>query len=113
MKWKPTKEKQREYNHRWAEKHPDHYREHNRLARRRHILREYGITEAEYAALSLKQGGVCAICKKPEGTRRLLSIDHNHQTGKVRGLLCNTHNRMIGLAHDDPAILRTAAGYLD
>ena len=80
------------------------------------MRRMYGI---DYAAMNLAQDGVCAICKKPELNRsngpnpKRLSVDHCHETGAVRGLLCNNCNRAIGLLGDDPALLRAAVEYLE
>lgn len=66
------------------------------------LYRNYGITKAEYDALYKSQGGVCAICKQPEKVSRrgrppVLSVDHGHLTGQVRGLLCSDCN--IGVRH--------------
>lgn len=63
--------------------------------------RKYGITPAEYAAMLAVQQGVCAICEQPElssikGTPRSLSVDHDHATGRIRGLLCTRCNSMLG-----------------
>lgn len=68
--------------------------------------RKYGITIDQYNEMLTKQNGVCAICGNPEsrlmaGTAYLLAIDHNHVTGKVRGLLCNSCNRALGLLNVD------------
>src|SRR5262245_11939341 len=52
------------------------------------ILEKYGITEDDYQRMLTEQRGVCAICQRHQRYQRL-SIDHNHRTGKVRGLLCN------------------------
>ncbi len=82
------------------------------------LLKLYGIDSEEYDKLLHSQNGVCAICKQPE-THKLrgkvppLSVDHNHDTGKIRGLLCNTCNRAIGLFRDDPKLLKTAAWYIN
>lgn len=58
---------------------------------------KYGITEEEYLEMFNKQGGTCAICGGPPDTRwKMLAIDHNHETGKVRGLLCMVCNTMLG-----------------
>lgn len=72
-------------------------------ARHRQLKRRYGLTLAGYNALLRKQRGVCAICRTPERelhkhtTRvRALPVDHDHRTGKVRGLLCSKCNRAIG-----------------
>lgn len=86
--------------------------------RRRWALQNtYGLSIAEYDALLRKQGGVCAICGKAEHTERdgkptRMPVDHCHQTGAIRGLLCQTCNRAIGLLKDDVIILRRAIAYL-
>lgn len=75
---------------------------------------KYGITRDDYRDAWYRQGGVCAVCKQPERTARnhLLSIDHDHETGRFRGLLCSHCNRAIGLLQDDPKIIAAAANYL-
>lgn len=78
----------------------------------------YGITLEEFDALYDQQQGLCAICNKPEtclsrsGKVKTLSVDHCHTTGKVRGLLCNTCNNLIGRSKDDTSILINAISYL-
>jgi hypothetical protein len=74
-------------------------------------LRKYGLTIEQYEELLDKQHGICAICDC-EPFFKKLSIDHNHITGKVRGLICNNCNIMLGNAFDDPTILIAAADYL-
>jgi len=64
------------------------------------------------------QKGVCAICKNPETHVRLgkltqLRVDHSHDTGQVRGLLCNSCNAGIGFLKDNPALLAASVQYLD
>lgn len=82
------------------------------------IRKKYGITPEEYRKLLDQQGGVCAICKHPStarnrrGTIYPLSVDHNHLTGQVRGLLCLTCNQGIGLLQEDVARLQAAIAYL-
>lgn len=90
---------------------PDHKERH-----RDYTLRTvYGITLAEYTLMVQDQGGGCAICRKPasENNHGVLSVDHCHETGVVRGLLCNLCNTAIGKFHDDPSLLRKAAAYLE
>ena len=58
------------------------------------LRHRYHITEAEYDALLAKQGGRCLICGRPPAKRRL-SVDHDHRTGEVRGLLCFWDNRFL------------------
>ena len=80
-------------------------------SRRRHLQTSYGITLEQYEDMLEKQNSVCLICTLPSGTRRL-HVDHNHDTGKVRGLLCHHCNTALGLLRDDPALLAKAATYL-
>src|SRR3990167_11368153 len=61
-------------------------------------LARYGMTIAQYFELSLKQAGVCAICKRPP-KRRALAVDHDHKTSKVRGLLCFRCNKYLVGGH--------------
>lgn len=80
-----------------------------------HLQKTYGLTLADYDYLLQLQQGVCgnpACSKEPEEGKRLC-IDHNHQTGEVRGLLCNGCNTAAGLAQDHPDVLRGLADYLE
>lgn len=77
--------------------------------------RKYGISADEYAEMFAKQGGVCASCgDSPVGQGRYadFDIDHDHATGRVRGLLCRDCNQGIARFHDDPERLEAAARYL-
>lgn len=85
-------------------------------------LRKYGITQKDYARLLAEQGGGCAICGATDagmhnwgkkGIKSSLHVDHDHESGKVRGILCGPCNHGIGQLKDDPARLRRAAAYLD
>lgn len=76
------------------------------------IRKTYGITADEYNAIKEFQGGVCAMCRRAKGTTRRLSIDHDHRTGEVRGLLCSVCNNILGHFRDDQELLRDAASYL-
>lgn len=69
---------------------------------------------ADYNDLYKKQNGRCAICPRelPEGFSKHIHIDHNHETGVVRGLLCGTCNLMLGHAKDDIETLLKAVEYL-
>lgn len=76
-----------------------------------YLKKMYSITPEEYEALLLKQGGVCAICKTAPSKRRL-SVDHSHSTGKYRGLLCGRCNSGLGYFLDNIAIIQAAIEYL-
>ncbi len=103
------------YNIRSKNKDPEKYR----LRRKSYRMKnEYGITMDDYIKMRDAQGGVCAVCgnhetKKCGGIVQPLSVDHDHSSNKIRGLLCDACNVMIGRARDDPAVLRNAAKYLD
>ena len=74
-------------------------------------IRSYGIDVNEYEQRLKDQDCVCAICKE-DNKGIALCIDHDHKTGKVRGLLCNTCNRALGLLKDDPVLLQKSIDYL-
>jgi hypothetical protein len=72
-----------------------------------HLRRRYGITGADFDAMVEVQGGTCAVCdQKPE------HVDHDHKTGKVRGILCFNCNQALGNVRDDPAVLQELINYL-
>jgi hypothetical protein len=80
---------------------------------------KFNITLADYNKLLKNQNNTCAICNKKETRKdyrtnitRSLSIDHNHKTGKIRGLLCSKCNNAIGLFNDNVTILNKAINYL-
>ena len=72
---------------------------------------EYGLAPGEYEKLKEAQESRCAICGEPPRTPSL-HVDHDHDTGEVRGLLCDRCNRGLGQFQDDPDIVEKAALYL-
>jgi hypothetical protein len=81
--------------------------------------RRYGIDRAAYEEMFKQQNGLCLICRKPETSLnqhthepRLLSVDHCHSTGKVRGLLCKRCNTGIGAFEEDPDLMKAAIRYI-
>jgi hypothetical protein len=87
------------------------------LAHRRERLNydlktSYGLTVEAYESMLASQGGVCAICGGVSVSGRRLAVDHDHDTGLVRALLCDTCNASIGFARDDPSLLDRMAQYL-
>lgn len=131
------RQKQREATKRWTERHPEtakarsavykaRYRARKQAedpaywqkVNERRNLRRYGLTSETFAGLLARQGGTCAICHQPEtaiikGKPIRLSVDHDHRTARVRGLLCFRCNAMIGTMNDDAGLLRAAANYIE
>ena len=76
-----------------------------------YVAKTYGLAPGEYDALLAFQGGACAICQCATGKARRLAVDHDHDTGEVRGLLCTSCNRTV-LSHGG-SVLRSAVAYLN
>lgn len=128
---KTHKEQIRKYNTTWVRNHRKECRESNsnykknhkkellnysknyysRRGRRLFLKRKYNLSLEQYQNLILQQNNKCGICKKP--FKQTAHIDHNHQTGMVRGLLCSTCNRGIGYFKDNIIILKNAIDYLE
>lgn len=75
-------------------------------------FRQYGITQADYDQMRIDQDHRCAICRRHEDERPLV-IDHDHDTGVVRGLLCSPCNTGIGMLGDGPETVAAALAYLE
>ena len=82
------------------------------LNRALHLQHEYGITGYDYARMMKRQGNKCACCGGPFYGKRPVHVDHDHLTGKVRGLTCHGCNLLLGHAKDSIEILRRAISYL-
>lgn len=76
--------------------------------RRNHVKHKFGLLWDEYESLKAQQGGRCLICKE----EKKLGVDHDHSTGKVRGLLCSNCNSAIGMLNDNVELLKAAIAYL-
>ena len=77
------------------------------------LKRYHRITEIEYRRMLLAQNGLCALCVNANFKGRRLYVDHNHITGKIRGLLCHSCNVALGLFKENVEVLRLAALYLE
>lgn len=78
-----------------------------------HLRSKYNITLSDYDTLLKAQNNGCAICgKTPEENGKRLAVDHDHETKGIRGLLCDTCNRGIGLLKDSARLLYIAAEYV-
>ena len=86
----------------------------NPIKVRKHQLKiKYGITLEDFITLLIEQDGRCAICKsRDRGPEISWAVDHDHKTGKVRGLLCSGCNHGVGNFKDNPDLLIAAANYL-
>lgn len=107
-RYKEDKDKILAGNKRWADQNP--------LKRRDIQLRySYGITLEDYNDMFDIQKGVCKICgSEPRGVgKRALAVDHCHETGKVRGLLCVSCNTLLGKIESNPSLLENIKFYLD
>lgn len=81
---------------------------------KRHLMAHYNMTVDEYNFMFESQQGKCAICGQHQSElTKALFVDHNHETGKIRGLLCSKCNAGIGFFHDDIALLNIAIEYLE
>jgi len=96
---------------RWALANPEKMREHQR---RSMLKRKYSMTLEDYDAMLANQGGVCAICGTTDTAPwDHFAVDHCHQSGNVRGLLCQGCNTCIGRVDDNTETLRKAIRYLE
>ncbi len=87
------------------------------VKKNRQLKSQYGIDLIEYNRMHTKQDGLCAICCNPEkmeikGKLKKLSVDHCHETGGIRGLLCSRCNSAIGLFDEKPARMQRALTYV-
>lgn len=105
-----NRENKNEYHKQWRLKNPE---KRKAIKRKSDLKINYGITIEQYEQLLFEQKECCAICnKKQVNDTRRLDIDHNHITGKVRGLLCSKCNTALGLLNEDLELFNKAANYL-
>ena len=88
-----------------------------RASRGSKLKSTYGITIEEYDTMFEIQGGACLICGCPEtasrnGKTKNLAVDHNHITGKIRGLLCQKCNQALGLLSENPVVIKSLLEYI-
>lgn len=77
-----------------------------------HLKKDFGINLTQYNSLLLSQKNHCAICPKEPSKKRRLAVDHDHITGRIRGLLCTRCNVALGLLRDNPSFLANMGEYL-
>jgi hypothetical protein len=109
-----TRQQQNQRSKAWRERNPEWSK---RCHKNWQLKFLYGISVNQYDALVKKQNGKCAICgRPPHGERRnqiFLNVDHDHTTGNIRGLLCNSCNLVLGNIDDNQEWLRNAIDYLN
>lgn len=97
------------YDRDWTRKQPVEKR------RDRYLRSRYGISWTQYLEILERQGGKCAVksCTEPPGGRgKIYHVDHDHKTGKVRGLLCSNCNRALGLLREAADRIEDLARYI-
>ena len=131
-RYKKTRDQARADTKRYRERHPERAKALSRASQRKrylspegwiasrvwHLRRTFGITLEDYDEMLKAQGGVCAICRCQEtatrkGIPKHLAVDHDHDTGKIRGLLCQLCNQIIGRAKENKDRLKAALAYLE
>lgn len=101
-----------------------HYKENRKLVlergRQRVLNKSYGLSLIDYDRMFEEQNGVCALCGEPESVKHRntnainrLSVDHNHETGKIRDLLCNRCNLLVGKVESDLSLVELAVDYIE
>lgn len=95
-----------------SDKSKTQYTKHIRRVKNRRLKHLFGISIDDYDKMALEQNGTCKICNRTPTSGNLLSVDHNHATEDIRGLLCQNCNAGLGMFQDDPIILERAIRYL-
>lgn len=104
-------EKSRGYVQKWRDNNKEKARE---QVRKSTIKTLYGISLVKYIRIFNKQNGCCKICgTHQDKLSKLLAVDHNHETGEIRSLLCNACNIVLGSAFEDINILKSAIDYCE
>lgn len=111
-RWKKRYHADEEFRTRVKAHARKHEKKQNPTQRRARKLRLYGITVADEQGMLLRQNGLCQLCPQPPKTGRILVVDHCHETGKVRGLICKRCNTGLGFFRDNPRTFARAAAYL-
>jgi hypothetical protein len=106
-----NKARNAEYQRRYKAKNPEKVKQ---IQESNKLRKYYGLTIVQRNAMFQAQGHRCAICRSAEPGRKNANwaVDHCHDTGKVRGILCHPCNAMLGYAKDNPATLTAAIEYL-
>jgi len=123
--WSPCRDCERKYTRDYCRKYETwkiprvrEYRKtygvvHKDRIRKWWLNKKYNITVEQFDQMVEMQNNKCAICGSSlEGIKQNRHVDHDHKTGKVRGILCHKCNRGLGYFNDDPVLLKSAAEYV-
>ena len=104
-------EKARAQYAKWRQDNPE---KHAASLRKAALKRKYGVTQEQFRQMLARQGGGCAVCRRTETSNgHDWTVDHDHVTGKIRGLLCSQCNSMLGMAGDSKENLQRGIRYLE
>lgn len=103
--YQKNKEKEKSLMKEWRKANPDRHR---KAAKRSHFKKMYGLTEEQVESLLVQANYCCQVCGRKED----LNIDHCHATGCVRGILCGSCNRALGLLQDSPEVITSLLTYI-
>ena len=106
-----TKKKKKAFAKEYYKKYKINWHKHD-------IKKKYGLSLDDYLEMVAKQHGVCAVCLQPEislykGVVRRLSVDHDHTTNAMRGLLCSKCNTALGLLDEDTVKMQSLIRYIE
>ena len=107
---KRKRQKNGKYQKEYAKKNSEKIK---RVSRETHLKRKFNITTEQYETMLNNQGGVCYICQNLCDTGFFLAVDHDHNTGIIRGLLCKNCNSGLGMFKDNQESMRRAIEYLN
>jgi hypothetical protein len=106
-----NRERRTAYQYAWKEKNPEQWKA---LQRKAALKRKFGISLDEYNKTLESQGNRCKICQLSKDESKVnFAVDHDHKTGRVRGVLCRDCNMGLGKFKDDSTLLSRALAYLN
>jgi hypothetical protein len=107
--WKDKKEELTLRNRNWLDNNKERRKKYTKV---QNLKRKYGLTLEQYEAMLLAQRGKCPICNKELDACAQKDVDHCHNTGKIRDILCSNCNKGLGCFDDNPECMIAAAEYV-
>lgn len=99
----------RDYAREYKKKHPRSARD----LKNDQLRWSFGITIEDYERMFVQQNGVCAVCSSPPAAKKALAVDHCHESGLIRGLLCDPCNTALGLLRECPTRMDALKAYIN